>query len=64
MIVSSDINTPSKSFLNKIKFFKTDIRDFDGVVNATKDIDYIFHMSLKLLAKDKNYLIQLIIGEQ
>ena len=49
-----DINDPNTSILEKINFFKIDIRDYNGVLNATKGIDYIFHNVAQVpLAKDK-----------
>tara|TARA_B100001059_G_scaffold149406_2_gene149251 strand:- start:3587 stop:4624 length:1038 start_codon:yes stop_codon:yes gene_type:complete len=49
-----DINIPDKSILDKINFFKTDIRNYNGVLNASKGIDYIFHNVAQVpLAKDK-----------
>ena len=49
-----DINPPDKSNLGKINFFKTDIRNYQGVLNASKGIDYIFHNVAQVpLAKDK-----------
>ncbi len=49
-----DINSPDESLLNKIKFFNTDIRDYEGVVKASEGIDYIFHNVAQVpLAKDK-----------
>ena len=49
-----DINMPDESLRKKIKFFKTDIRDYEGVVKASKGIDYIFHNVAQVpLAKDK-----------
>ena len=49
-----DINPPNKSFIEKINFFKTDIRDFKGVSIACKGMDYIFHNVAQVpLAKDK-----------
>ncbi len=49
-----DINLPDKLILEKVKFFKTDIRDYDGVLHACKNIDYIFHNVAQVpLAKNK-----------
>ncbi len=49
-----DINVPNKSIIEKINFFKTDIRDYNGVLEASKGIDYIFHNVAQVpLAKDK-----------
>ena len=49
-----DINDPNEAFFEKINFFKTDIRDYKGVLKAFKGIDYIFHNVAQVpLAKDK-----------
>ena len=49
-----DINIPDISVIDKINFFKTDIRDYDNVLNATRGIDYIFHNVAQVpLAKNK-----------
>ena len=49
-----DINPLEKTLNKKVVFFKTDIRDFNGVLEASKDIDYIFHNVAQVpLAKDK-----------
>ena len=48
-----DINQYSGS--NKVKFIKSDIRDYDKVLKACKNIDIIFHNVAQVpLAKDKN----------
>lgn len=49
-----DINLPNKNLINSINFFKTDIRDYDGVLEASRGIDYIFHNVAQVpLAKNK-----------
>lgn len=49
-----DINTPDKSVISEINFFKTDIRDYRNVLTATKGVDYIFHNVAQVpLAKNK-----------
>lgn len=49
-----DINSPDKSILEKVHFYKTDIRDYKGVLHACKDIDYVFHNVAQVpLAKNK-----------
>ena len=49
-----DINPLDKKFANKVRFFKADIRDFDKVLEATKNIDCVFHNVAQVpLAKDK-----------
>ncbi len=49
-----DINPPSDLIIDKIKFFKTDIRDYDGVIEATKGVDFVFHNVAQVpLAKNK-----------
>lgn len=42
-VISIDIAEPSKEIKSKIDFKKIDIRDFDDVKKACKDVDHIFH---------------------
>lgn len=49
-----DINKPSKDIIEKVTYYQVDIRDKDGVSDACKNIEYIFHNVAQVpLAKDK-----------
>lgn len=49
-----DINAPDKSIFNDVNFINADIRDFDAVRDACKNIDFVFHNVAQVpLAKNK-----------
>ena len=51
---SLDVNVPDDKLINKIKFFKYDIRNKEKIFNASKNVDVIIHCVAQVpLAKKK-----------